>query len=143
MVNMVNDQMIRSGHYHPVHLEAFAPGASGGVKSVAVGVDEPFIFNQPVVIVCIDDGEFSLCKGYRPGYRQAELEISGRVEIRAGLVQLKNMPFADPACPLHAYQGRAVGADGPGRKNTVIATDMIRIAYVVMRIAYHRILKNS
>ncbi len=136
MVNMVNNQMVGSGHYHPVHLEAFSLEASGGVKSVACRfVDVPFIFNQPVVIVGIDDGEFSLCKGYRPGYRQAELEISGRVEIRAGLVQLKNMPFADPACPLHAYQGRAVGADGPGRKNTVIATDMIRISYVVMRIA--------
>ena len=95
MVNMVNNQMVGSGHYHPVHLETFGPGTSGGVKSATVGVDEPLEFRQPVVIVGIDEGEFALCKGDPAGRFGACFGKPAGAEIGATCVKRQGPPLAD------------------------------------------------
>ena len=113
MVDMVNHQMVGSGHYHPVHLEGFGPEASGGVESVACRVvDVPFIFNQLVVIVCIDDSEHSAGNRYQPGVGQGIFQVGTRIEVFASIVQPNHSSFANEVVPLFANKDRATVADG-------------------------------
>jgi hypothetical protein len=122
MVNMVNNQMVGSGHYHPVHLEAFPLETPGSVKSVAPGVDVPFIFNQPVVIVGIDDGEFSLCERDFAEAWKSEFAICAGAEIGATAVKWEGPPCAGEVGLLLAHEYRLADTDQEGRKRAVIAT---------------------
>ncbi len=135
--------MVRRGHYHTVHLNIFSITFSDGIKfGFGRSVGEPLKFGQPVIVLGIDESELSAGKGNSSGRFGACFEGTAWVEIGAGLFELYYPPSADVAGPLLTAEHRTVGAHHPDRKKAVIATDMIRIAYVVMRIVYHKILKN-
>ncbi len=153
MVDMVNDEVRGSIHYPAVHLDGFSGISCGGVKCISPWCGGPFIFAQLVIIGRIDESEFSAGKGYSPdgfgaflpvfvGTSTRRTEGTAGIEIVAGLVETDYPPSAGVSGFLFAGQLRTAQAHHPDRKKAVIATDMIRIAYVVMRIAYHRILKN-
>ena len=148
--------MVWCVHYQAVHLDHFSAISSGGVHCCAAELGVPVKLSQPVIVLGIDKGEFSLGKGYSAGRFGAGFEGAARIEIGAGLFELDYPPSADVAGSLFTAEHRTVRAHHPDRKKAVIATDMIRIAYVVIRIAYvviriayvvmrivyHKILKN-
>ena len=119
-----------------MHLNIFSITYSGGIKfgfGRSVGV--PVKLRQPVIVLGIDESELSAGKGDPTGRFGGCFESTAGVEIGAGLFETDYPPSADALGFLFAAEHRTAGAHHPDRKKAVIATDMIRIAYVVMSIA--------
>ena len=121
-----------------MHLKGLASRASGRIKCSKAGYGLPCKLGQPVIIIGIDNSELSAGKGYPPGAGKTEFAIRAGIEMPAGSVEPDYPPPANVACLLFTAEHRAVCTHHPDRKKTIVATNMIRIAYVVMRIAYCR-----
>ncbi len=108
---------------------------SNDVKCVGGMFGVPFIFYQPVIIDGVNECEFALSKRYPASSIFTGFKGTARVEIGAFIVKGDDPPSALKVCFLAAGKDRTALADYIGRKKTIVTTDMIRIAYVVMRIA--------
>ena len=123
MVNMVNNQMVGSGHYRPVHLNMFSITFSDGIKFGFGGlVGAPLKFRQLVIVFRIDDSELSAGKGNPPGRLGACFEGTAWIEVGAGLFEQYPPPPADEIGLLHTCQDRTIRIHHPDRKKAVIAT---------------------
>ena len=63
MVDMVNNQMVRGGHYHSMHYHPFSPPIGSCVRGIDSTRGMPFVFDQLVVVFGIDEGEFAFGRG--------------------------------------------------------------------------------
>ena len=135
MVYMVHHQMVRGTRYHSMHRHSFSLNIADRVKGMRAGNGVPLMVAQPVIVIRIDDGEFSKGNRYYPLGVHAEFEIGTRVEIPARVIKADFSPFTLEVALKSAHQHRPINPHHVGRKNAVIAADMIRISYVVMRIA--------
>jgi len=68
---MVALQAVGSFGHFAVHADYFSPfaelvPASDGVKLAVIFADVPFVFDEPVIVIGIDDGELALGQGYLP-----------------------------------------------------------------------------
>ena len=103
--------MVGCVHYRTVHLDVFAVAFSGGIKFGFVrSVGAPVIFDQPVIVFGIDEGELSTSKRDTADGLVAEFKIPARIEVGAGLFEENGPPPAGAVGFLHTHQGRAVGA---------------------------------
>ena len=121
-----------------MHHNLFLVAGSGGVKGVAPLADKPSKFAQLVIIFGVNEGEFAAGNRDLPDGRWAFFEGFARIEIDAARVEVETAICADISPFLLAYQNRPADTDYPSGKTAVITTNMIRIAYVVMRISYCR-----
>jgi hypothetical protein len=116
---MVNDEVIRAIHYLTMHSSRL----STRVKCFDAEHGEPLKLRQPVIVLCIDEGEFAFGKRYPPGGLGIGFEGFARLEISATAVKGQGPPFAHKVGFLLAYEYRPADADCIGRKRAIIATD--------------------
>jgi hypothetical protein len=108
-------------YHHPFSLPS-----GGSIKGFGSTRGEPIILTQPVIVICIDDSEFSAGKGYPAGGLGIGFEGFAGVEIVAGGVKANLGPFADEIDLPAAYEDIAAQTDHPDRKTAVIAADYIQ-----------------
>ena len=71
MIDMVNDKTFWNFYYLSVHANngffvLFMSDFTPRIKSVAAFADVPFELSQPLVILRVNNGEFTLGQGYSP-----------------------------------------------------------------------------
>ncbi len=123
---MVNKHAFRCVCNQTVHKNLLSARAPAGVKIVTLFADTPFVHVQPIIILGVNDGKFTLSQRNEPNIvvfrERGSRSVLANVEIFTGILLPDDEEFALAAELVFTYKNWPSQAKRLNSKATILTT---------------------